>query len=105
MAKTNSYQRAKARVAELEEALNVSFIESQEILAQSKKLESENTLLKFDNNRIAGHLKLANNALGDSMSESAYLKRQLTKGRNTTKAFIVLSMLLTIGIIVLIATI
>ena len=84
MTKTNSYQRAKARVKELEEHLQI---------ATSK------------NRFYLEHLDISNNDIKDLITEIVLLKEQLTKERNTVKAFIVLSLMLTIGIIVLIANI
>ena len=105
MEKTNSYQRAKARVKELEqqiELLNVirtdllndlqnnkSFISSYAVLINKRNMEIENLT----------------QSLADTLTEKSNLKEELNKSIKTTKVFIMLSIQLVAIIIVLIANI
>ena len=105
MTKTNSYQRAKARVKELEKELDVSMSNVIKLgyLHKQKSDDLENAVKEAA--QLQCNLNTTFKEAADVLAESANLKEHLIKERNTTKAFIVLSLLLTIGIIVLIATI
>lgn len=83
MAKTNSYQRAKARVKELEEQLKICNLTS---------------------NHYFEHLNISNNDIKDLISENTKLQERLEKSIKTTKVLILLSIHLAAIIIVLIAT-
>jgi hypothetical protein len=84
MTATNSYQRAKLRVAELEKT--------------NEALENGISLLKDQIDDLENYSQ-------EMIFETIGLKKEISSQRNTTTAFVILSLLLTVGIIVLIATI
>jgi len=88
MAKTNSYQRAKFRVAELEKELDSSNIKVRQLslLYKQKSDDSENAFKQA----------------AEVLAENANLKEELNKSIKTTKIFIILSLQLVAIIIVLI---
>ena len=90
MTKTNSYQRAKLRVAELEKELDSSNIKVRQLslLYKQKSDDSENAFKQA----------------AEVLAENANLKEELNKSIKTTKIFIILSLQLVAIIIVLIAT-
>lgn len=110
MTKTNSYQRAKLRVTELEE-------ENEALKARVTRLKNHIDGLEKDSQRFIQRLENAkinydyarqslSNAEKESQEllfETIDLKKQILSQRNTTTAFVILSLFLTVGIIILIS--